>query len=71
VAIPKLSTIINPSLFEIMAAKPKAETVTVTAACNLFEGGVHYAPGQSFDTTPDRAAALGDAVTGAPEAKPE
>lgn len=49
-----------------MAKKTDTTLVTVTAATALFEDGVHYAAGESFQTTPERAAALGDVVTGAP-----
>lgn len=52
-----------------MASKPK--TITVKAACHLCEEGTHYAPGAELQVTPERAAALGDAVTGAPEAAPQ
>lgn len=46
------------------AAKTTApETVTVTALCSLCEAGAVYKSGDSFQTTADRAAALGDVVT--------
>lgn len=54
-----------------MASKPKSEKITVTAATSLFEDGATYQKGEAFETTPERARALGDAVTGAPDAKPE
>lgn len=54
-----------------MASKPKSEKITVTAATSLFEDGATYQKGETFETTPERARALGDAVTGAPDAKPE
>ena len=39
-------------------------TVRVTVACNsLGEGGTSYARGDTFETTPERAASLGDSVT--------
>ena len=50
-----------------MAAKAKP-TITVTAAVNLYENGSSYKPGDTLEVTPERAAALGDAVTGAPAA---
>lgn len=53
-------------------AKKKEETVsppaadavpvTVRATGNLSEGGVFHAPGSVFETTTERAAALGDLV---------
>jgi hypothetical protein len=49
-------------------AKTKEETetpqlVTVTATTALFEAGERYAAGDSFETTPERASALGETVT--------
>jgi len=52
-----------------MAAKTKP-TITVTAAVNLYEAGNTYKPGETLEVTPERAAALGDAVTGAAAAAP-
>jgi hypothetical protein len=46
-----------------MAAKPKAETVTVYATCNLHENGTFLKKGDSLEVTPERAAALGECVT--------
>ena len=46
-----------------MAAKAKIETITVTAATALYEGGVSYAKGETLQVTPERAEALGDAIT--------
>jgi hypothetical protein len=54
-----------------MAAKAKPNTITVTAAVSLYEGGNTYKPGETLEVTPERAAALGDAVTGAPAADAE
>jgi hypothetical protein len=36
--------------------------VTVTATVTLAEGGTLYHPGDTLETTPERAAALGPAV---------
>lgn len=46
-----------------MAAKTKTETITVTALVDLYEAGSRYAKGDTFETTPARAEALGDAVS--------
>lgn len=43
--------------------KATPETITVTAACHLNEGGIHYAPGDSLEVTAERADALGESVT--------
>lgn len=37
-------------------------TVTVQATTTLFEGGVVYKAGDPFETSAERAAALGDSV---------
>lgn len=41
---------------------PALVTVTVTGQ-PVCEDGNHYAKGETFETTPERAAALGDLVT--------
>lgn len=48
-----------------------SKTVTCTATCDLYEAGNRYKKGDTFETDPERAAALGDAVTStAPDAAP-
>lgn len=37
-------------------------TITVIVTGPLAEGGTHYNAGDTLETTPDRAAALGDLV---------
>lgn len=44
-----------------MAAKIK--TITVTATAPLYEAGTQYKKGDTFETTPERAEALGELVT--------
>ncbi|MEO5712995.1 MAG: hypothetical protein ABIT37_05865 [Luteolibacter sp.] len=46
----------------VKPAPPKQELVTVRATANLNEDGVHYKPDESFETTPERADALGPLV---------
>lgn len=49
-----------------MAKKEETESaapVTVTANCDLMEAGTRYAKGDTFQTTAERASALGDHVT--------
>jgi len=46
-----------------MAKKTETNQVTVHANCQLFEAGASYAKGDEFQTTPERAEALGDVVT--------
>lgn len=43
---------------EETAPETAPETVTVRALTNLCEGGESYRPGDTFQTTPERAAAL-------------
>lgn len=50
-----------------MAAKAKPETPSETLTVKvkgetLFENGEHHAKDSTFETTPERAAALGDLV---------
>lgn len=61
-----------PSPFPQMAKKPTetapetpaapSPTIRVRALCVLGEAGELYLPGNEFDTTPERATALGDTV---------
>lgn len=43
-------------------SETKPATVTVRARVRLAEAGTMYAPGDEFETTNDRAGALGDLV---------
>jgi hypothetical protein len=41
----------------------ETKTVTCTATGDLYEGGIHYKKGDTFECEPERAESLGDAVT--------
>ena len=49
-----------------MAKKPttdEASLITVVAKAALYEGGVQYKKGDTFQTTAERAESLGDIVS--------